>query len=235
MRNRLDERPTREVHAGSAYALSFVARDDVAERDVLDVGCGFGWFELAALDLDCRSIVGVEPTRTDLATAERHVDDERASFCVADARALPFDDGSFDTVVMWEVIEHLPRGTEPAALTEIARVLRPGGVLYLSTPFASTVSTVLDPAWWLIGHRHYRVEILAALLRDAGLALEQHEVRGGLWTLLYINNLYVAKWIFRRRPFFECRLLRLVDREWRRDRGLANIFVRGRKPLQAWS
>ncbi len=56
------------------------------------------------------------------------------SFLVAGAGDLPFPDGSFDTVVMWEVLEHIPPGTEPQAFAEIARVLRPGGRLHLSTP-----------------------------------------------------------------------------------------------------
>jgi SAM-dependent methyltransferase len=51
---------------------------------------------------------------------------------VADARSLGHPDGSFDTVVSCETIEHLPNPR--AALSEFSRVLRPGGRLLLTTP-----------------------------------------------------------------------------------------------------
>jgi SAM-dependent methyltransferase len=52
---------------------------------------------------------------------------------VAPAEKLPFRDGSLGLVVAQEVLEHLP---DPhATLAEIARVLRPGGIVYVQTPW----------------------------------------------------------------------------------------------------
>lgn len=52
-----------------------------------------------------------------------------------DARALTYADGSFDRVYSISVLEHIPGDGDAAAMREIARVLRPGGVVALTIPF----------------------------------------------------------------------------------------------------
>lgn len=229
MKNLLDERPESNAHGHARYVRSFVERADLSGNDVLDVGCGFGWFELLALEAGVRSIVGVEPNEDDLATARRHLTDERVSFTVAGAQALPFADASFDTVVMWEVLEHLPKQSELIAFRELARVLRSGGRLYLSTPHATLFARVTDPAWWVAGHRHYAKEAVAAYACDAGLEVERLELKGGIWQIAHSHNMYIAKWLFRRRPFLEARSLARLDRDWDRPGGFAHVLLRCRK------
>lgn len=53
---------------------------------------------------------------------------------VADIRALPFDDGAFDGVECYHVLEHLLPDEAKAALTECVRVLKPGGELAVAVP-----------------------------------------------------------------------------------------------------
>jgi 2-polyprenyl-3-methyl-5-hydroxy-6-metoxy-1,4-benzoquinol methylase len=230
VRNVLDQRPSEIVHGHALFVRSFVPSVDLRDRDVLDVGCGFGWFELVALDAGARTVIGIEPTAADLATARREIDDERVTFLEASVLELPFEDGTVDTAVMWEVLEHVPKGTEPAAFRELARVIRPGGRLFLSTPHSAAAARGLDPAWWVAGHRHYSLADVEALVRDAGFDVETLELRGGWWQQTYMLNLYVAKWIFRRRPFFEQRFLSRLDREWTRDgQGFAHVVARCRR------
>lgn len=229
MRNLLNQAPNRELHGIQACAAGLVASADLSARTVLDVGCGFGWFELYVLARGVRRVVGVEPDDRELETARRHIRDERAEFTAGGATSLPFPDESFDTVVCWEVLEHLRRGSEPDAFAEFRRVLRPGGVLYLSTPYASLRARILDPAWWLLGHRHYRLGELDRLARGAGLEPELLEARGGTWQILAILDLYVAKWLFRRPPFFEGAIARRWDEELQRSGGYANCFLKARR------
>ncbi len=230
MKNLLDESPHRDEHGGTLYGAGLVGDVNLADKDVLDIGCGFGWFAAHALRSGARSVMGIEPVEADLATARGQIHDERATFVVAGGEALPFEDESYDTVVMWEVLEHVPKGTEARVFAEVTRVLRPGGRFFLSTPYRSPIACATDPAWWLIGHRHYPRRRLLDFATDAGLDVEHLDIRGRGWQILHMNNMYVAKWVFRRRPFFEAASLARLDREWFAGSGYTNAVLTCQKP-----
>ena len=227
MRNLLQERPREyaQLHGRCRFSCDFVAPGDLRGRDVLDIGCGFGWFERFAAGHAPRRLTGIEPRDADLAAARSIATETGATFLCAGAFELPFAAASLDTVCLWDVIEHVPRHSEPALFAEIARVLRPGGCLYLSTPCRSWRATVFDPAFWLIGHRHYTVARLAALAAPAGFRMTASTVRGRAFELLGILNLYFSKWVLRRQPLREEWFHRKQDAEYARE-GYMTVFVR---------
>lgn len=94
----------------------------VRDREVLEVGCGTGLI-LRRLAPLARRAVGVDLSPGMLSHARRRGLDVRE----ASATALPFPDASFDVAVSFKTLAHVPdlRG----ALAEMARVVRPGGVL----------------------------------------------------------------------------------------------------------
>lgn len=95
----------------------------------LDLGCGDGGTSGVHLVSNGYEYVGADISETAVATAkEKGLEAIR----ISDAGELPFEGNSFDAVVCFEVIEHL--FDVEAALTEIKRVLKPGGVVILSTP-----------------------------------------------------------------------------------------------------
>jgi SAM-dependent methyltransferase len=228
VRNLLEDLPGGDLHGAQMVSREWVASGDLRGREVLDIGCGFGWFEIISLEAGATRIAGIEPDETDLATARCFFDHEHVSFHVGSATEIPFPDQSFDTVVCWEVLEHIPKNSEPRAFAEIARVLKPGGVFYMSTPYAAGFTRVTDPAYWLIGHRHYTKRQLAGFARGAGLEVEDLMVRGDHWHNIAINNLYVAKWIFRREPFLADRVNRRLDAGYRKPGGFATAFMKCR-------
>lgn len=120
------------------HVAAYAAAADLlpAGGRVLDLGCGVGHsFSLLAP----RETVGVDVAREALEGQERET-------VVADMRALPFPDASFEAAVAIQSIEHVP---EPErALAEARRVLAPGGVAIFVTPNRLTFGRpdeIIDP------------------------------------------------------------------------------------------
>lgn len=98
---------------------------------LLDVGCGVGRI-LAHLAAPGRTLVGLDVAEEMLARARARVEaTDDVLFHCAPAHSVPEGDGAFDVVVCLGVFEHLPQATRHAALSEFARVLRPGALLIL--------------------------------------------------------------------------------------------------------
>ena len=106
------------------------ALDPRPRERILDVGCGTGFYAKAILDAGA-AVTATELSERYLEQAERYVGDG-AAFAIEDAQALSFPDESFDKVLMTEVVEHVPDPRE--AVREARRVLRPDGLLVVTTP-----------------------------------------------------------------------------------------------------
>lgn len=110
--------------------LAFLLEHVHAGESVLDVGCGEGRFTAALADAGTRA-VGIDVAREPLRRAHS-VRPELDLRVVAPEEAWELADASFDAVWAGETIEHV---LDTAGwLSEVRRVLRPGGVLLLSTP-----------------------------------------------------------------------------------------------------
>ncbi len=147
---------------------------------VLDVGCG---------QKPYRELLLAPPSR-----AERYVGLDLADNLYGepditwDGREIPMPDGSVDSCLLTEVLEHCP---EPqAVLNEICRVLKPGGFLFLTVPFVWPMHTV--------PHDEYRYTpfALRRMLETAGFPAARIEATGGRDAVLAV---VLGLWA-RRRP-----------------------------------
>ena len=102
---------------------------------------------------------------------------------IYDGRILPFGDASFDSVVCTEVLEHCP--DPKGILAEIARVLRPGGHLFLTVPFVYQHHEI---PYDYFRFTRFGLEAMAA---DARLMPVWIEMRGGVYAV-WVQSTYLA-------------------------------------------
>ena len=134
-----------------------------ADREVLEAGCGEGYGadliagvarRVIALDYDDATVAHVRARYP------------RVEVIHGNLAALPLPDHSVDVVVNFQVIEHL--WDQPQFVSECFRVLRPAGLLMVSTPNRITFSPGRDTPINPFHTRELNADELTELLRDAG-------------------------------------------------------------------
>ncbi len=110
---------------------------DGQERAVLDVGCNWGRWTIAAARAGWRA-TGIDLAKKSIGAARRVAEQlgVEAAYVVGDARELPFAEASFDAVFSYSVLQHLAKDDMRAVVAEIRRVLRPGGLVWIEMPNA---------------------------------------------------------------------------------------------------
>ena len=106
------------------------AREYIEGKDVLDIACGEGYGSHLMSNV-AASVVGVDISPEVVAHACKKYGD-KVTFSVGSCTDIPLDDASVDVVVSFETLEHLAE--HELMLKEVKRVLRPGGILILSSP-----------------------------------------------------------------------------------------------------
>lgn len=131
--------------ARSSYFLNILRQQasEPGKSRLLDVGCGGGLVSerMAAAGYN---VTGLDLSLSSLATATRHAASSRMTIAYVNGRAeqLPFANASFDAIVTSDFLEHV--GPQlVAVLTEMARVLKPGGLLLYDTINRTFLSRLL--------------------------------------------------------------------------------------------
>jgi SAM-dependent methyltransferase len=149
-----------------------------------------------------------------------------------DLTKIPVEDGRFDHVLCTQTLEHVP---DPRAVVrELARVLKPGGTMWVTAPFGSPMHQEPHDYW------RYTEHGLRRLLSDAGLAVDEIRPCGGYfvrlnhelsyfstqmlphwkpWGCLFLPGFVIARWF-----------AWAFDRFDRRKSYTMNYLVRATKP-----
>ena len=130
---------------------------------LLDVGCAYGFllrrfegdFETFGFDVSAHAI---GRARGVAQQSDLRVHDIRERF--------PFDDGAFDVVTMTDILEHVP--DTRAILAEVARVCRPGAIVYVATPNRNLVRRLL---FWIPDRMEHHVNLIS--FRELGCMLDE--------------------------------------------------------------
>ncbi len=123
-------------------------RGSLAGKRVLEIGCGRGVGIEILLSLEADHVTGfdLDPRMVALAAQRLAKYGARARVFVGDAEAIDAPNASFDAVVDYGVIHHIPHWQQ--ALKEIARVLKPGGTFYFEDLLKGLISTWPAPIFF---------------------------------------------------------------------------------------
>ncbi len=138
-----------------------------ADRDVLEAGCGEGYGANLIADV-ASSVIGLD--YDDSAVAHVRARYPRVDMRQGNLAELPLADGAVDVVVNFQVIEHL--WDQGQFVAECLRVLRPGGVLLMSTPNRITFSPGRDTPINPFHTRELNAAELSELLSGEGFSVE---------------------------------------------------------------
>ncbi|MBQ7035114.1 MAG: class I SAM-dependent methyltransferase [Clostridia bacterium] len=123
-------------------------------KDVLDMGCGAAGKSLYYVKCGAKQVTGAEIVahyeQEANALAQKLGYADRFRFICASAYAMPFEDASFDTIIMNDFMEHVDKPEQ--ALLESLRLIRPGGRIYINFPpyyhpFGAHMSDAINMPW----------------------------------------------------------------------------------------
>jgi ubiquinone/menaquinone biosynthesis C-methylase UbiE len=130
------ERMIPELHKGHNIYGAHLARYDACReftggKEVLDIACGSG-YGTKLIAQNAKKVYGIDIDQETVNYAKENYRAKNIIYKVGSATDIPLGDNSVDVVVSFETIEHIDDYEK--YLQEIKRILRPGGVLVLSTP-----------------------------------------------------------------------------------------------------
>jgi ubiquinone/menaquinone biosynthesis C-methylase UbiE len=179
-----------------------IAVGSPAPRAILDFGCGIGaTAEILRRRFPGARLQGVDSSLESIRAAES-LQVPEATFCLSEGASLPFADRAFDLIYSNGTFHHIDHALHPAILRELARVLSPGGLLYVfeNNPFNPVMMHGMRTNPFDAGTKTLRPRYLQRLVRDSGLTAERPRfyyffpkaLRALRWTEPYLRRVPVG-------------------------------------------
>lgn len=175
-------------------------------REVLDMGCGPAGKSLYYVSLGAKHVTGVDIVEHYRAEAEGMAEKlgffDRFTFVIGSAYEMPFEDRSFDTVIMNDFMEHVDNPA--AALKEAMRLVRPGGRIFVNFPpyyhpTGAHLSDAINIPWVQLFYsddaliKAYKELIRGVPDEAERLALRFYTDEDGVEKIGYINKMTLKK------------------------------------------
>lgn len=147
-----------------------------SDSKVLDIGVGTGNLARLCAELGA-DVLGLDPFKGMLAKAEAKLaglSNVQLAWCEDPFLSLPCDDASFDAIVSTFAFHHVLHEEKPAAVRELKRALKPGGVIAIGDLMfenAQMQTDALEEYEWLDDEYHSRIDELVSMFDVCGMEL----------------------------------------------------------------
>lgn len=195
-----DLTPVEEFHIGGRKATAYaVEKMSLSEgQHVLDVGCGIGGTtRYIAGHIGCQ-VTGIDLTPEYISAAKNLTEltnlDDKVSFKVASALAMPFDNETFDAAITIHVAMNIPERV--AFYSEIARVMKPGTTLCIFDVMKKNDESLAFPVPWALSQETSHLttpEEMRTLLVEAGFEIVEIEDRTDFAINFFNKSMAAAK------------------------------------------
>lgn len=146
------------------------------DRMLLDDGCGSGYGAYYLATQGVGKVVGVDLSKDAIRFARRHYQAENLVFMIMDTCELQFSSGTFDAVVSFDVLEHIPFEPKGKFISETIRILKPGGILYIGCPNGPAPGRY-NPFHYDLSKEEFS-KLLSRHFRDIGFLGQALEING---------------------------------------------------------
>lgn len=129
-------------HLGIIFRYEWVSQF-VKGKKILDIGCAVGYGPYYFAKNGAVKVVGFDNSKEAIGWAKEHYSLPNLEFLIGDCLSLPFSDDSFDTVISFDLLEHITEEQQKQFISEVKRVLKTEGTAIIGTPNAEADETSL--------------------------------------------------------------------------------------------